>query len=108
MKSARLTWIFLGGLLLPVALARTEDGAAIFAENCVACHGLDGRGQTPQGRKIRAKDLTQSQLTRGEVARQIREGSKVKTGKSVMQPFGDKLSAAQIDLLVAHVLSLRN
>ncbi|MBS0663842.1 MAG: cytochrome c [Verrucomicrobia bacterium] len=97
----------LAGLLGSITPARAEDGATLFAENCAACHGLDGHGQTPQGRKIHAKDLTRSQLTRGEIARQIREGSKVKTGKSVMQPFADKLSAAQIDLLVAHVLRLR-
>lgn len=97
-----------GCLLLAVVPARAEDGATLFAENCSACHGLDGRGQTPQGRKIRAKDLTHSQLTSGEIARQIREGSRVKTGtKSIMPPLGDKISPAGIDLLVAHVLSLR-
>lgn len=42
------------------AMPGVAEGAAFFAENCVACHGDDGRGEGPQATELAKKpdDLT--------------------------------------------------
>lgn len=84
-----------------------NDGAALFDQQCAACHGPDGKARTPAGRKIRAKDLTRSQLADVEIERQVSEGTKDKAGNVKMPPFKDQLSSSQIQALVSFVKSLR-
>jgi mono/diheme cytochrome c family protein len=88
--------------LLPAA----ED-AAVFENNCATCHGVDGRARTPQGRKVKAKDLRESRLTDAEIERQIREGSRSKTGASVMPAFGRELTDDEIRAVIRVVKSFR-
>jgi mono/diheme cytochrome c family protein len=96
-------------LLLPAlpAAGRAADGPALFADNCVSCHGPDGRARTPAGRKVHAKDLTLSKLTDAEIERQIREGTKDSRGLATMPAFKDQLSDAEITALVPVVKSFR-
>jgi len=44
----------------PVAMPEAPEGAALFAENCVVCHGKSGRGDGPwsAGMKPAPADLT--------------------------------------------------
>jgi mono/diheme cytochrome c family protein len=84
-----------------------DDGAALFDQQCAACHGPDGKGRTPAGRKIGAKDLTQSRLPDEEIARQISEGSKDKAGRAKMPPFKEQLAPNEIQALVAFVKTFR-
>ena len=103
----RYRWIpllVLAGCAVP---ARAVDGPAVFENNCASCHGSDGRAQTPQGRKMKAHDLRESRLTDAEIERQIREGSKIKTGVSVMPAFGRDLTDAEIQALIVKVKSFR-
>ncbi len=95
-------------VLLPwaVPLPAAED-AAVFEGHCAACHGTDGRARTPQGRKVKAKDLRESRLTEAEIERQIREGSRIKTGISVMPAFGHDLTDAEIQAAIRVVKSFR-
>ena len=67
----------------------------------------DGRAQTPQGRKMKAHDLRESRLTEAEIERQIREGSRIKTGVSVMPAFGRDLTDAEIQALIVKVKLFR-
>lgn len=43
------------------------DDASLVAfawrQNCAACHGLDGRGQTQQGQMLRVPDLSRPELS---------------------------------------------
>ena len=93
-------------LLVPSSV-NGADGQKIYADTCVPCHGEDGRGRTPQGRKIGAKDLGQSKLGEAEIRRQINEGTKDAKGVQKMPPFKDKLSQDQIEALVAYVKTFR-
>ena len=83
------------------------DDATVFNDHCAACHGTDGRARTPQGRKLRAKDLRESRLADAEIARQIREGSRTKAGVSVMPAVGKDLTDAEIQAAVRVVKSFR-
>jgi hypothetical protein len=46
----------------------------------------DGKAQTPIGRKLGVKDLTQSKLTEADIKKQIVEGKRDEHGKEKM-PF---------------------
>ena len=91
----------------PVALGAEPDGAALFEQYCIPCHGPDGHARTPAARKLGAKDLTASRLTDAEIAHQIAEGKKDAGGKERMPPFKPKLADPEIAALVEFVKSLR-
>ncbi len=96
------------GMLLPWAVpSRAAEDAAVFENNCAACHGIDGRAHTPQGRKIKAKDLRECRLTDAEIERQIREGSRNKTGVSVMPAVGKDMTDSEIQAAIRVVKSFR-
>jgi mono/diheme cytochrome c family protein len=83
------------------------EGRSIYENNCAACHGLDGRGQTPQGRKIKAGNLPASRLTDAEILRRIREGARNKAGVMVMPAFAKELKAGDIDAVLVVVKAFR-
>ena len=86
------------------------DAAANWAANCVQCHGKTGAADTPMGKKLSAKDLTdpkvQAAFTDAHAAESIKNGVK-ENGKITMKAFGDKLSDADIKALVAYVRTLK-
>lgn len=72
-------------------------GAALYAKKCALCHGDDGKMAVGG-----AKDLTASALTKDEVVQQIIHG------KGSMPPYGEVLSAEEIDQIADYTLSLRS
>ena len=118
-KSADMNWTgrhrpkigiasWLGLLVLGFSpAARAVDGAEVFANNCVACHGPDGKAKNPAARKLGVKDLTVSTLTDAQIEKQVKEGARNKNGVQVMPAFKDTLSAEEIRAVIAKVKSLR-
>ena len=78
--------------------ARAEDGKAVFAAKCAICHGPDGKGQSPMGQKLGAKDLTAAKLTEAQVKATVENGKAPK-----MMAFKGKLEPAQIDAVAKYV-----
>lgn len=73
----------------------TADGAALFATNCVVCHGAQGQGVVgPDIRPIGDED-------KDRVVQQVTNGG------DAMPPFGGQLSAAEIDAVAAYAISLQ-
>lgn len=100
----RLTTLATLGGLLAASLygqdAKKPEGATIFNEQCVGCHGQDGRAQTDMGKKVNAADLTGAtvqQMSASQLAKTV------KNGKGKMPAFGDKLSDDDIQAVVAYV-----
>jgi mono/diheme cytochrome c family protein len=81
------------------------DARGLFAENCVVCHGQNGRARTFHGWLVGAQNLTdakwQADTTDGQILNAI------KTGPSVMPAFGKKLSPSEIDALARYVRSFK-
>ena len=97
-------------LLLGLALGtslRGEETAAIFGRACAPCHGKNGKAQTPIGRKLKVKDLTQSKTEDHQILEQIREGKKGDDGLVRMPSFKESLKPDEIEALVRYVKSLR-
>ena len=86
------------------AVAGGQDS---FLKNCASCHGKDGKGKTPIGRKLGAKDLAASKTTRAEIEKQISEGMRDQGGVVKMPGFAGKLSADEIRELTDYTMSLR-
>jgi cytochrome c551/c552 len=102
---SRLFIIFLA--LAGCALVRAADGDAIFSNHCASCHGPDGKGRTPAGKKIGAKDLSESRVSDDAIAHQIAEGVKDKKGAERMPSFKSKLTPDEIAALVSFVKAFR-
>ena len=83
------------------ANAASQNGAALFAANCVACHGADAKGL----RQFGAPNLADAVWLYGGKRDQI-AGSINKAHAGVMPAWSSKLDAVTIKMLAAYVHSL--
>ena len=100
-----------GGVLLalalgaPAAAAQTPDGAALFAQNCRACHGA--AGVPSQGMKTMfpgLKALSDSAFLAARSQDSI--VSVLRHGVGKMKSFQEKLSAEQMAAVARFVIAL--
>ena len=88
---------------LPVDSAKTNLGAQVFTENCVACHGADGKGNQLLG----APNLTDKTWLYGSSQAGIEET--ISKGRNAMMPAQENnLTSEKIHLLTAYVWGLSN
>ncbi|MGC2185951.1 MAG: cytochrome c [Terriglobales bacterium] len=103
-------WISLFTAIVLVGFAVTastplaaQDGPTLYKTKCAMCHGADGKGETPMGKKLNIRDLGSPEvqkLTDAELTAIISKG------KGKMPPFGGKLTAEQIGQVLAHIREL--
>ena len=91
---------------LTFASAARADVAEIWQSKCAMCHGDDGKAQTKQGKKLKIDDVTTAEWQAKHSDEVIRKTITKGIPKTKMKPFGEKLSAAEIDGLVKHLRSL--
>jgi cytochrome c6 len=91
------------GILLTVVPARAQDAASVYKAKCAACHGADGKGNTPAGKQLGAHDFASP-----EVAKESDEDliAIVTKGKNKMPAYGSSLKDPQIKDLIGYVRSL--
>ncbi len=102
-------------LLTILALAATTaalcaaDATANWEKNCQKCHGADGKGKTPMGKKLELKDLTdakyQDSFTDEKATKAIKEG--IKDGDKTKMKPAEGLSDDEVKALVAKVRSFK-
>jgi mono/diheme cytochrome c family protein len=80
------------------------DGVATFKAKCATCHGADGSGSTPVGKKMGVRDLRSSDVQKQSDAQL---SGIIEKGKNKMPAFGTSLSGDQIHELVAFIRTLR-
>ena len=95
--------ILAAGLTLWSFPAAADDAAATYKAKCAMCHGADGKGDTPVGKKMGIRDLTSADVQKMSDAELITITTK---GKNKMPGYENKLSAAQIKDLVAYIRQL--
>jgi len=91
------------------ASSALADGKAAYEEHCKSCHGLDGKGQTKMGQKSGCKDYsvakTWADLKTETAIKSVKEG--LKDGdKTLMKPYGEKLSDAEIAAVIDYMKTL--
>ena len=97
-------------LLAVIALAfcstfsAAEGGAAAtYKAKCAMCHGTDGKGDTPAGKKMGAHDFGSPEV-QGQTDEQLAEITA--KGKNKMPAYGKSLKESEIKDLVAYVREL--
>ena len=91
------------GLALWSTPAAADDAAATYKAKCAMCHGADGKGDTPVGKKMGIRDLTSADVQKMSDEELITITTK---GKNKMPGYENKLSAAQIKDVVAYIRQL--
>lgn len=108
-SNALVLALLLGACATP---AGALDARALWQNNCVRCHGAEGKGDTKMGRKLRIKDLTrprvQERLTDDRMMAAIRDGLDDTEGKEEMPAFRGKLSDGELKALISHVRTLKD
>jgi cytochrome c6 len=110
MASARIN-LFCGVMLTLLAVslvlwsapAAADDAAATYKAKCSACHGADGKGETPMGKKMGIKDLASPEVQKmsdDELSAVIADG------KNKMPSYKKSLKPEQIKELVGYIRSL--
>jgi len=80
-----------------------EKSAALYKQKCAACHGVDGKGETPTGKAMKVKDFASE-----EVKKMSDEdlSEAISKGKGKMPAYGKSLKPEQVKDLVAYIRSL--
>src|SRR3990172_8825862 len=86
------------------------DAKTTSDDQCVKCHGPDGKGQTTMGKKLHMKDYTdaavQAEFTDEQAFKAIKEGVKDAKGATRMKAV-EGLSDDDINALVKYIRSLK-
>ena len=90
--------LILAMTLAPAVFA--ADGAAVYKAKCATCHGVDGKGQSPMGKKMGLRDLGSPEVQK-QTYKELYDWTAV--GKGKMPGYKDKLSDEEIKALVAHM-----
>ena len=98
----------IAAVLLATPLRAEAPPNATYTKRCASCHGEDGRGSAKKATVLKVEaqllDFTRPEAAALDAA-ELRKV--VEEGKGKMPAYGTKLTPAEIDALVAHVLTLR-
>ena len=80
-----------------------DKSAALYKQKCAACHGADGRGDTPAGKSTKVRSFNDPEVAKlgdEELAGVIEKG------KSKMPAYGKSMKPDEIKAMVAYIRSL--
>ena len=86
------------------ALRAAEDRSENWQMHCSGCHGDDGKAQTEEGKKRKARNLTNAKWQ--DTIDDARIVKSITKGHDEMPAFGKKLTEPEIKGLAAEVRSL--
>lgn len=105
MKLVRTTVIMAAALACTAASAYAQnDAAALYKSKCQVCHGPDGKGDTPVGKKVGAKDFHSPEVAK---LSDMELFEITKKGKEKMPPYDKKLTDDQIKELIKFIHTLK-
>jgi cbb3-type cytochrome c oxidase subunit III len=81
------------------------NAGGLFAENCVRCHGTNGRAHTFHGIILGAQNLTDAKWQIDTPDDEIIHA--IQTGPHAMPAFAKKLSESEIEALAVYVRTLK-
>jgi cytochrome c6 len=92
------------GALLTAAIPAGAQAADLYKSKCQVCHGADGRGDTPAGKKLGSKDFHSPDVAKAsdEDLFEI-----TKKGKGKMPAYDKKLTDDEIKGLIKYIHALK-
>jgi cytochrome c553 len=103
------TVVLIAALASITTLATYAGAKENWSKMCIKCHGAEGNGNTPMGKKLNLKDLTdakiQASFTDEQAFKAIKQG--VKDGDKTRMKPAENVSDDDIKALVAHVRTLK-
>jgi cytochrome c6 len=79
-------------------------GADAYKAKCAMCHGVDGQGNTPAGKALKAKSFKDPDLIKASDADLI---AYIKTGKGKMPSYAGQFTDDQLQDVVIHIRTLQ-
>lgn len=116
-RSFGLSIVMSGSVALAILCSNAANAASgsdpkivrTWKAKCASCHGVEGKGDTEQGAKMKLPDMTKPDWQKNNSDEKMRQailnGVK-KEGKEGMDSYKDVLSPEQVDGLIAYVRSL--
>ena len=98
------TFVAIAVVLLIVPTAFAADGAATYKAKCASCHGADGKGDNPMGKKMNLRALGSPEVQK-QTDQQLFDITA--NGKGKMPAYKGKLSDAEIKSIVAFIRTLK-
>jgi len=89
---------------MSVSAFAADATADVYKSKCASCHGADGKGDTPAGKKLNVKDLASADVQKQSDADLA---AAIEKGKKPMPGYEGKLTKDQIDGLVKWVRTLK-
>jgi cytochrome c6 len=84
--------------------AKADDkSATLYKQKCAACHGADGKGDTPAGKSMKVRSFADPEVAKisdDDLAAAIEKG------KGKMPAYGKSMKPDEIKAMVAYVRSL--
>jgi cytochrome c6 len=109
MKSATISgrMCLVRSLAIAAVLSTTplvaQDAAATYKAKCSMCHGVDGKGDTPAGKKMGAHDFASPEVQK---LSDVELTEIIGKGKNKMPGYASKLKESEIKDLAAYVRRL--
>jgi cytochrome c553 len=106
----KLIVLGMAGLFVASWTVRAGDAKALYEQDCMKCHGADGKGDTKMGKKLGIKDYSdpsvQAELKDDAAFKAIKEGLK-KDDKVLMPAAKEGVSDDDIKGLVAYMRTFK-
>ena len=103
MRFALSTTVLVAVGMLGASVRADDKSATLYKQKCAACHGADGKGDTPAGKSTKVRSLADQ-----EVAKQSDDelAGVIEKGKNKMPAYGKSLKPDEIKSVVAYIRSL--
>lgn len=96
-----LSLLAMAALAVCAGSSRAQSaGETLFKAKCAMCHGSDGKGEVPMGKKLNARNLGSTDVQSQSDAQLTEVLTK---GKNKMPPYDGKLSKEQIAQLLVYI-----
>ena len=80
-----------------------EKSAVLYKQKCAACHGLDGKGDTPTGKAMKVRSFADPEVAKMSDDELV---GAIEKGKGKMPAYGKSLKPDEIKAMVAYIRSL--
>jgi cytochrome c6 len=90
--------------LAAVPASFSQSAADLYKTKCAACHGADGKGNTPVGPKMGVRDFSSSEVKKETDTELF---AITKDGKNKMPGYAGRLTDDQIKAQIAYIRALK-